>query len=76
MSNSTNQVSYDLQGYLKPVDNFTSRPSVVKDTDSGHYEEIENYSNLNQKHECNYNELNFEYDRLSLNRAVRVKNFF
>jgi hypothetical protein len=76
MTNSTNEVSYDLQGYLKPVHNVTTRPSVVKDTDSGHYEEIENYSNLDKKHECNYNELNFDYDRLKLNRATKVKKFF
>ena len=75
MSNSTNQVSFESQGYLKPVKKFTSTPSVVKDSDSGHYEEIENYSNLNQKHECNYNELNFDYDRLNLNRADKLKNF-
>ena len=73
MSKLTDDSFYPSQGYLKPLNiknidkNENLKPPAGNDNESGHYEEIENYTNLSKNHENIYNELNFS--------KTKVKSF-
>jgi hypothetical protein len=47
---------------------FNKNENFKQDNESGHYEEIESYTNPNKNHENVYNELNFS--------KTKAKNFF
>ena len=48
--------------------NENSKQETGNDNESGHYEEIESYTNPNKNHESVYNELNFS--------KTKAKSFF